>query len=161
MRQDLGSAGQGGLSAVLTSKNAGESGLGDALALDDLPNLVILPAGPVPPDPAELIDSPRMRMLVNTWRDQFDLVVLDGPPVLAVTDAIPLAGMADTTILVARCGLTPVSSLRRAYQLIEEHADTARVRVVLNGVRPGSYAYHNYYGFASTKSSRGDKHASA
>jgi polysaccharide biosynthesis transport protein len=161
LRQHLASVGQGGLSEVLASRDTGEAGLGAALSLDDLPSLTILPAGPVPPDPAELIDSARMRMLVNTWRAKFDLVVLDGPPLLAVTDAIPLAGMADVTIMVARCGLTPLSSLRRAYQLIEEHVDQARVRVVLNGVRPGSYAYHNYYGFASTKSYGGNTHASA
>jgi polysaccharide biosynthesis transport protein len=161
MSHDLESLGQGGLSAVLASRDNGDAGLGAALALDDLPALTILPAGPIPPDPAELIDSARMRMLIQTWRAQFDLVVLDGPPVLAVTDAIPLAGMADTTIMVARCGLTPRPSFRRAYQLIEEHVDRARVRVVLNGVRPGSYAYQNYYGFASTKSYRGDTHASA
>jgi polysaccharide biosynthesis transport protein len=161
MRQSLDSSGPGGLSAVLASSDSGDAGLQDSVSLEDLPTLTILPAGPVPPDPAELIDSPRMRMLVNSWRDQFDLVVLDGPPILAVTDAIPLAGMADTTIMVARCGLTPTSSLRRAYQLVEEHVDRARLRVVLNGVRPGSYAYHNYYGFASTKSYRGDTHASA
>jgi polysaccharide biosynthesis transport protein len=161
MQQDLDPAPKGGLSTVLASRDDGSSGLEAAVALDDLATLAILPAGPAPPDPAELIDSVRMRMLVNTWREQFDLVLLDGPPVLAVTDAIPLAGMADTTIVVARCGLTPVSSLARAYQLIGEHVDRARVRVVLNGVRPGSYAYQNYYGFATAKPYGRDKHASA
>jgi polysaccharide biosynthesis transport protein len=157
----LGLAPEGGLSTILASREDGEAGLGDAMAFDDSSNLVILPAGPVPPDPAELIDSARMRMLVDTWRDQFDLVLMDGPPVLAVTDAIALAGMADTTIMVARCGMTPRSSLKRAYQLIEEQVDRARVRVVLNGLRPGSYAYHNYYGFASTKPYGGNTRANA
>ena len=100
-----------------------------------------------------------MRSLVDVWREEFDLVLLDGPPVLAVTDAIPLAGMADTTVMVARCGLTPRSSLKRAHQLIEEQVDRARVRIVLNGVKPGSYAFHNYYGFASARPYMGDKRA--
>ncbi len=161
MQKDFGFSGQSGLSNLLASKDKGDSGLGAARELDDLSNLVILPAGAIPPDPAELIDSARMRMLVDSWRKDFDLVLLDGPPVLAVTDAIPLAGMADTTVMVARCGLTPRSSLRRAYQLIAEHVDKARVRIVLNGVKPGSYAFHNYYGFASSKPYMGDKRASA
>ncbi len=161
MQKDFGFSGQFGLSNLLASKDDGKSGLGSAFVLDDLSNLVILPAGAIPPDPAELIDSARMRMLVDVWRNEFDLVLLDGPPVLAVTDAIPLAGMADTTVMVARCGLTPRSSLRRAYQLVEEQVDKARVRIVLNGVKPGTYAFHNYYGFASSKPYRGDKRASA
>ncbi len=90
-----------------------------------------------------------MRWLIHAWREEFDLVLLDGPPALAVTDAIALAGMADTTILVARCGLTPRSSFKRAHQLMEEQVDSAQVRIVLNGVKPGSYASQNYYGYAS------------
>ena len=102
-----------------------------------------------------------MRLLVEAWRVQFDLVLLDGPPVLPVTDAVALAGMSDTTIMVARCGLTPRSSLRRASLLIEEHMDRARIRVVLNAVQPGSYAFHSYYGYASNNSYRRDRRESA
>jgi succinoglycan biosynthesis transport protein ExoP len=161
LRLDLESTRQGGLSEILASKDDAAAWLEGALTLDDVSNLVILPAGPVPPDPAELLDSARMRLLVEAWRVQFDLVLLDGPPVLAVTDAVALAGMADTTIMVARCGLTPRSSLRRASQLIEEHVNRARIRVVLNAVKVGSHAFHSYYGYASDKSYREDRRESA
>lgn len=160
MQHDLDSAGHGGLSAILNAKDGGESGLGAALTWSEVSNLFILPAGPVPPDPAELLDSARMRMLVDAWRKHFDLILLDGPPVLPVTDALALAGMADTTIMVARCQLTPRSSLSRASQLIEEHVDRARIRVVLNAVKPGSYAFYNYYGYASNKSYRRERRES-
>jgi hypothetical protein len=60
--------------------------------------------------------------------------------------------MADTTILVARCGSTARSSLRRACQLLEEHVDSRRLRMVLNGVKPGSYAFSHYYGYAAANS---------
>jgi polysaccharide biosynthesis transport protein len=159
MRQYFESAGQGGLSEILASKPAGW--LEGAMTLEDVSNLVILPAGPVPPDPAELLDSARMRLLVEAWRVEFDLVVLDGPPLLPVTDAVALAGMADTTIIVARCGLTPRSSLRRASLLLEEHVNRTRIRVVLNGVKPGSHAFHSYYGYASSNSYPGDIRESA
>ena len=76
---------------------------------------------------------------------------------MPVTDALALAGMADTTILVARCGLTARSSLRRACQLLEEHVDSRHVRIVLNGVKPGSYAFSNYYGYTTTDFYKGDR----
>jgi succinoglycan biosynthesis transport protein ExoP len=161
MRVDFESARQGGLSEILASKDEAGAWLEGALTLDNVSNLVILPAGPVPPDPAELLDSARMRLLVEAWRVQFDLVLLDGPPVLPVTDAVALAGMVDTTIMVARCGLTPRSSLKRASLLIEEHVNRARIRVVLNAVKPGSHAFHSYYGYASSKSHPGDLRESA
>ena len=156
MRRDFGIASKSGLSPMLASGNEGMSLLGAGFALGELANLTILPAGPVPPDPAELLDSARMRSLIATWRSQFDLVVLDGPPVLPVPDAMALAGMVDTTILVARSGLTPRSSLRRAYQLIEEQVDDGRVRIVMNGVKPGSHAYRNYYGYSYNRPYPGD-----
>ena len=161
MRHDFESARQGGLSEILASKGGAGAWMEGAMTLNDVSNLVILPAGPVPPDPAELLDSAPMRLLVEAWRLQFDLVILDGPPVLPVTDAVALAGMADTTIMVARCGLTPRSSLRRASQLIEEHVNRTRIRVVLNAVKPGSHAFHSYYGYASSKSYPGDLRESA
>jgi polysaccharide biosynthesis transport protein len=151
---DLG--GPGGLSATLASREDGKNGLDAALRPKELPTLTLLPAGPIPSDPAELLDSARMRCLIHAWRAQFDLVILDGPPALPVTDALALAGMADTTILVARCGLTARSSLRRACQLLEEHVDSRHVRIVLNGVKPGSYAFSNYYGYTTTNFYKGD-----
>ena len=157
MQQHLDLVNPGGLSVVLATPEDGENGLGASLRPNELPTLTLLPAGPVPPDPAELLDSARMRCLIQVWRTQFDLVILDGPPALPVTDALALAGMADTTILVARCGLTERSSLRRACQLLEQHIDSRHLRVVLNGVKPGSYAFANYYGFAGNQFYKGDR----
>jgi succinoglycan biosynthesis transport protein ExoP len=157
MHQDLNLDGPGGLSTTLVSREDGKNGLDAALRPKELPTLTLLPAGPIPSDPAELLDSARMRCLIHAWRAQFDLVILDGPPALPVTDALALAGMADTTILVARCGLTARSSLRRACQLLEEHVDSRHVRIVLNGVKPGSYAFSNYYGYTTTDFYKGDR----
>ena len=156
MHQYLDLVNPGGLSVVLASQEDGENGLGASLSLNEISTLTVLPAGPIPPDPAELLDSARMRCLVQAWRTQFDLIILDGPPALPVTDALALAGMADTTILVARCGLTARSSLRRACQLLEQHVDSRHLRIVLNGVKPGSYAFTNYYGFAGNQFYKGD-----
>ena len=71
MRLDLESVRQGGLSEILASKEEAGAWLEGALTLDDVSNLVILPAGPDAPDPAELLDSARMRLLVEAWRVQF------------------------------------------------------------------------------------------
>jgi capsular exopolysaccharide synthesis family protein len=152
MHEYTGMTGTGGLSVALSTQEDGENGLGASLSLNEVATLTLLPAGPIPPDPAELLDSARMRCLVQAWREQFDLVILDGPPALPVTDALALAGMADTTILVARSGLTARSSLRRACQLLEQHVDSRHLRIVMNGVKPGSHAYSHYYGYAAANS---------
>lgn len=161
LRERLQLGGEGGLSSVLASKNTHDTGAAEMVAASEFPNLFVLPAGPTPNDPAELLDSIRMRDLVNVWRKQFDLIVLDGPPVLPVTDSIAIANMADTTVLVARCGYTPRTSLKRARQMLEEQVADARVRVVLNGVNPGSYAFDSFYGRSSDKYYGGEKYANA
>jgi len=161
LRERLQLGGDGGLSTVLANKNAHDIGTAEMVTASEFPNLFVLPAGPSPSDPAELLDSIRMRDLVNVWRKQFDLIVLDGPPVLPVTDSIAVASMVDTTVLVARCGFTPRTSLKRAYQMLEEQVAEARIRVVLNGVNPGSYAFDSFYGRSMDKYYGGEKYASA
>lgn len=161
LRERLQLHGDGGLSTVLANKNAHDIGTAEMVTTPEFPNLFVLPAGPSPVDPAELLDSIRMRDLVNVWRKQFDLIVLDAPPVLPVSDSIAVASMVDTTVLVARCGFTPRASLKRAYQMLEEQVADARIRVVLNGVNPGSYAFDNFYGRSMDKYYGGEKYASA
>ena len=155
--QDLELGDSPGLSVLLAS-GEGEDGLGRTFALDGLSNLAILQAGPIPPDPVELLDSARMRGLLDAWREQFDLVILDGPPVLPVPDALALAGMADTTIMVARCGLTTRSSLRRAYQLIGEYVDKRYVRVCSMELRLAHMRSQTITGTPRVISLKGGRH---
>jgi polysaccharide biosynthesis transport protein len=105
----------------------------------------IIHAGPTPRFPAELLDSPRMRALLESWKSQFDYIVLDSPPLLSVTDAAVLSHMADVTLLIARPGFTSSQALKRALELLELTKET-RVGVVLNAIDPKSANYSDYYG---------------
>lgn len=105
----------------------------------------IIHAGPTPRFPAELLDSPRMRALLESWKAHFDYIVLDSPPLLAVTDAAVLSHMADVTLLIARPGFTSGQGLKRALELLRLSEET-RVGVVLNAINPRSASYSDYYG---------------
>jgi capsular exopolysaccharide synthesis family protein len=114
-------------------------------AFSELPRLRVLPAGPMPPYPAELLGSDRMHELVEGWRGMYDVVIVDSPPLLAVADSQILARESDLTILVARHGLSTRKSLERAYRKLV--ADEEKVSVVLNGVSRDSVSYGEYYGY--------------
>ena len=114
-------------------------------AFAELPRLRVLPAGPMPPYPAELLGSDRMHELVQGWRGMYDVVIIDSPPLLAVADSQILARESDLTILVARHGLSTKKSLERAYRKLV--ADEEKVSVVLNGVSRDSVSYGEYYGY--------------
>ncbi len=121
---------------------------------DGYPNLHLLPAGPVPPYPAELISSAMMRSMIAQWEQEYDFIILDCPPVLPVTDARLLMEFADTAILIARPGETTRVSLRRAYDLLAPHAknpNAASLGVVLNAVSLRSASYYGYYGYYGSK----------
>jgi capsular exopolysaccharide synthesis family protein len=115
-------------------------------AFAELPSLRVLPAGPMPPYPAELLGSDRMHELVEGWRGMYDVIIIDSPPLLAVADSQILARESDLTILVARHGLSTRKSLERAYRKLV--ADEEKVSVVLNGVSRDSVSYGEYYGYS-------------
>jgi succinoglycan biosynthesis transport protein ExoP len=114
-------------------------------AFSELPSLRVLPSGPMPPYPAELLGSERMQELVESWRGMYDFIIIDSPPLLAVTDAQILARQSDVTVLVARHGLSTRKSLERAYRKLVNDQD--KVSVVLNGVCRDSVSYGEYYGY--------------
>ena len=139
-----------GLSVLLSDREAPTA----ILPAANNPNLYLLPAGPTPPYPAELLGSPRMQTLMDEWRAEFDFIVIDSPPVLPVTDAQLLEEMADATVLLARVGFTTRAALERAYKLLLTHRkDQARpaIGVLLNFVARRSSAYYGYYGYYGGK----------
>lgn len=86
----------------LTSVLSGEAKYADAIQDTSVANLSVLPCGPLPASPAELLASPRFAELLRLFRDQYDYVLLDSPPVLAVTDALVVAPHVDGVLLVVR-----------------------------------------------------------
>jgi len=116
------------------------------------PNLRLLTSGPIPPNPSELLGSGRVRELMARLRKAFTYVILDTPPVNAVTDAAILATAANGTILVIEQGVTTLAALRHAKQLLDR-VGAHTVGVVINKARasPGSYPYE--YGNYGTRPS--------
>jgi capsular exopolysaccharide synthesis family protein len=103
------------------------------LALDThVPNLQILPSGPQPPNPSEVLGSRRMRRVLDQMRAGADVVVLDSPPVLAVADSLVLAALADATLLVVRSGHTRRASALRAKEQLDR-VEARLLGVVVNG----------------------------
>jgi succinoglycan biosynthesis transport protein ExoP len=150
LRRRLGLAGADGLSTLLSDREA-TSGM---IAVPDNPNLQLLPGGPVPPYPAELLGSHRMQTLMEEWRAEFDFIVVDSPPVLPVVDSQLLEELADATVLLARVGYTTRAALQRAYKLLLMHRkDPAKpaIGVLLNFVPRRSSAHYGYYGYYGSK----------
>jgi succinoglycan biosynthesis transport protein ExoP len=112
-------------------------------------NLYAVPAGPPPPQPAELLASKFFQECLTRWKQEYDHVVIDTPPVLSVTDAVVLSVYADAVVLVVRSDVTTKNALRQARDLLVQV--NARITgTLLNGVdltSPGSYYYYYSYGY--------------
>ena len=135
-----------GLSTVLTHKGEHPELLAP---LHELPTLHVLPTGPRPPNPAEMLSSKRMEEQMHAWAQQFDRVVLDTAPLLAVSDTQALAVRADAVVLVARAGVTRKRALLRARdQLWRVNAPVAGV--VVNDVDLRLENFYTYrYGMSA------------
>ncbi len=121
-----------GLTAVLI----GDVTLPQAIqTAEAVPNLSVLPAGYPPPNPSELLSGERARRLIDVLGQTYDVVVIDCPPVLPVTDSLVLARMADTVLLVTSAGRTSKRSLARAVELLRQ-VDAPLVGTVLNSLSP-------------------------
>jgi capsular exopolysaccharide synthesis family protein len=131
-----------GLSACLAGTEQSEDVV---IKIDEIPGLSILPAGHMPPYPSEMLASEAMPQLVQRWRGQYRHIVIDTPPVLAVTDAVVCAGIADVVVLIARSEQTGRQSLVRTRDILRKvRANIAGV--VVNDLSFDSVEYRQYYG---------------
>ncbi len=133
---------QSGLTTVLLGQQTLEQALQQVPGYDCL---WVLGAGPVPPNPAELLNGPKARKIFETLRENFDLVLVDSPPVLPVTDALVLSKYADGTLLVVAAGQTKRAELQRAAERFAQ-ANSPVVGIVLNEVTKQS-GYGSGYGY--------------
>jgi capsular exopolysaccharide synthesis family protein len=138
----FGLTGKLGLTTVL----AGSSTLEEAVQhLSEAPNLDILPSGPVPPFPTEMLSSEAMQALMERIGKLYTHVVIDSPPVLSVTDGVVLARMVDAVVLVIRHGKSSKNALRRSRDLLVR-SGAPMAGLVLNAVDVNSPDYYGYYG---------------
>ncbi len=139
----LGLENEKGLSGVLT----GGVGLEEALhPVAPVPGLWVLPSGPRPPNPAELVSSPTMERILSELRERFDYLIVDSPPLLLVTDPTILSSLVDGAILVVESGVTAGGALARAHRILKS-AGGRILGVVLNKMnfRESNYYYGSYY----------------
>jgi len=150
----LSSERSGGLSSVL--RNNGELN-GSLLRLQD-PPLAVLPAGEMPDHPAELLESSHMKRLIATLKTQFDVVIIDAPPVLPVADPGILAAHADGVLLVVRAGKTQRKTVAQAQASLQQMKANI-LGCVLTHVEyylPGYYRYYHYYRTAEKEAKAGN-----
>ncbi|MGP8260057.1 MAG: GumC family protein [Acidobacteriaceae bacterium] len=140
----FGLTGKLGLTTVL----AGTSTLEEAVQhIPETPNMDILPSGPVPPFPTEMLSSETMQALMKKLGKIYSHIVIDSPPVLSVTDAVVLGNMVDAVVLVVRHGKESKNVMRRARDLLAR-SGAPMTGLVLNAVDVKSPDYYGYYGYS-------------
>ncbi|MFN8496834.1 MAG: polysaccharide biosynthesis tyrosine autokinase [Anaerolineae bacterium] len=142
-----------GLTNLLLDDNLA---LESALAETPVAGLLVLPSGPLPPNPAELVGSKAMQRRVAELQKMADILVFDSPPVLAVADATILGSMTSGVVLVVDAGRTRADAVERAKAILDQ-VQLRVVGVVLNKLRSrrGAGGYYHYYYYYSQG---GDKH---
>jgi polysaccharide biosynthesis transport protein len=144
-----------GLSSLLswrgvkhTSPDFGTAALAVISPVSGVTNLSLVQAGSIPKYPAELLASDLMCEAINIWRGHFDYIVIDGSPVLPVTDSVILSGLVDFTLLIARFKVVEQQALLRAYGLLQSQAGHSNVGIVLNAMQKMAGAYYPTYGMS-------------
>ncbi len=111
----------------------------------EIPGLDFISAGTTPPNPAELLGSDKMKNMLQTFRDRYDVILLDAPPVLAVTDALLLSSMTDMVFMVLELGRVPIKAAVHAKELLQ-NAGAPIAGVVLNDKSEEGLQKYGYYG---------------
>lgn len=141
-----------------TSVLLGSAALSKALqAVPDQERLLILASGPLPPNPSELLSSQRTAELLLNLSAQADIVLIDSPPALPVTDALVLSQRVDSTFVVTMAGTTTRKAFARTIQMLRQ-VKAPFIGTVLNGLsadeRYGGYSYHYYSAAVTTEGSQ-------
>ena len=131
-----------GLSSVLSGKSTAREAI---IEWQELSNLHIMTSGPVPPLPSELLGSEQMESLVRELRGTYDFIIVDTPPVLAVTDSSMIGRLADAAILILRYGGVKKHVVQRCIDLLDR-SGTNLLGVTVNAVDFKSPEYSDYYG---------------
>lgn len=134
----------GGLSKSIV----GDVDVMSVICQTEVPNLSLLPCGPCPPNPAELLHTERFKRIIEQLQTHFSLVVFDSPPLDVVTDAAILARLTDATLLVAKAGQTTRDALNRSRRQITGGGTVQLLGCILNDLdisEQGPYGYYNSY----------------
>lgn len=139
----------------LSSFLAGEGELASQIQIA-MPNLYVLPVGPLPPNPAELLGSVRMKQVIETLATNFDHIIIDSPPVASFADSLILSSLVDGVIIVVKGGVTP----REMAQRTKAHLQSVGARIlgaVINQIKLQPHDYYYYSTYYSRYYYGGDK----
>jgi polysaccharide biosynthesis transport protein len=115
-------------------------------------NLAVVPTGPVPPNPADLLSSDRLKQAISQLRGGYKFIVIDSPPIMAATDAVIMSVLADGVLIVVRSGETPKEAFTRMRDMLAG-VNSHLLGVLLNGVdanSPDYYYSYRYYPYADS-----------
>lgn len=118
----------------------------------DVENLYLIPAGNIPPNPSELLVSPKMQGMIEVLKNSFDIIIFDTPPCLIIADALIITRLVDFSIIVTAQNLTKIENLKRAKFAIENVGGKI-AGVVLNKVQVNAKAYESSYYYGNSNSS--------
>lgn len=134
----LGIKGDRGLSTFLANRDVD---VGDVVQDTHIPNLDAIVCGLIPPNPAELLNSLRLNQLIARLHERYDMVIIDSPPVNAVSDALVMASRVDGVLLVAKSKRTTAEALRTAYASLL-NVDAPVIGTVLNDIHRSTFGYY-------------------
>ena len=145
-----------GMSNILV----GARTLEEVIVHTQIPNMDFIPSGPIPPNPSEMLGSDRMKSLLEEARTRYERIIIDSPPISAVTDAVILSRVADGTAVIIRSGVTNREIVKNGLSQLQ--AVNARILgAILNGVHLDrdryyyyQYQYYYYYGESGEKRKR-------
>jgi capsular exopolysaccharide synthesis family protein len=120
-----------------------EARIGDAVH-EVSENLFLLPSGPLPPNPSEILGSPRMEFLLKYLQNMFDVIIIDSPPILPASDALLISPHADGVLLVVKAGMLNRGMVQKAVEQLTL-AQANIIGVVLNDVDDNKSGYSDYY----------------
>ncbi len=135
---------------TVTDLIVGKMALEEVLLTPGLDNLHLIPAGSIPPNPAELVESKRLKDFIEEAKSGYDLILVDTPPILSTADAAILGSKMDGVLLVYRLGTVSRGLLKRSTAQLEQ-VNCRMLGVILNGMKPEvspdfqNFKYYNYY----------------
>ncbi len=133
-----------GLSVYLSGNCEADSIIFDVL---DFPGLAVVPAGPVPPNPVELILNGRYKVLIDELAKTYDHIVIDYPPVGLFTDAMEIANFVDTALFIVRHGYTPRTAVSELLDRMVREGKFSIAAIVYNAIKGGIGGYGYGYGY--------------
>ncbi|KGR76403.1 CpsD/CapB family tyrosine-protein kinase [Ureibacillus manganicus] len=131
-----------GLSNLLTK----QCEIHEAIQQTNVEGLWVLPSGVIPPNPAELLASNQMEFVLEQLKQDFDLIILDAPPILSVTDAQIISHKSDATILVVNSGATGKEEVAKAKDILDKSKANVIGVVMNNFALQKDHYYYQYYG---------------